>query len=604
MSDLPRNPSEYTVDFLARLLCDAGLMTEGQRLEVLRRENVLRERLMRERTRDPRIRRLLHVNITPAEIITAAGLHSPDRRTLNEDRIMETLGAAVGLPWEKIDPLKLNEKLITETMSRPFARQHVCLPLRRLGNREILFAIDNPFDYELRQSLMSICPQGFELVLSSRSDILRIITDIYGFKSAVSAAEKTMDAGVDLGNLEQLVKLKAVDEIEATDQHVVNAVEYLLHYAFEQRASDIHIEPRREEAQIRLRIDGVLHTIYRMPRVVHNAMISRIKMLSRMDIAERRRPQDGRMKTDGRGGSMELRVSTLPVAFGEKVVIRIFDPETLMQDIESLGMSVSELYRFRSFLGRKHGMVLVTGPTGSGKTTTLYSTLRYLESPDVNISTVEDPIEMVHEGFNQTLVQPRIGLTFDLILRNILRQDPDVIMVGEIRDEATAQMAIQAALTGHLVFSTLHTNDAPSAITRLQDLGVPDFLLATTIMGVVAQRLVRKICDSCRTPTHLSEDQCTALGIQLPPGAEPLPVWYGEGCPSCRNTGMSGRTGIYEIMEIDGSLRRMLRTGADSTELRREALANGMTPLRESAIRKLAAGETSYDEVIRVLGDV
>ena len=599
----PRNSTEYTVSFLSAVLVARGMLTEGQRKELLRREPVLRDRLMKQRMQDPRIRRLLNVRITPAEIVDAAGFHSPDGRALAEDRVMEQLALHIPMPWEKIDPLRLNERLITETMSRAFARQHVCLPIKRLEDRSLVFAIDDPFDFELRSNLLALSPQGVHFVLSSKSDILRIITDIYGFRSAVAAAEQTMGPSVDLGNLEQLVRLKEVEEIEATDKHVVNAVEYLLHYAFDQRASDIHIEPKREEAQIRLRIDGVLHTIYRMPRVVHNAVVSRIKMLSRMDIAERRRPQDGRIKTDARSGEIELRVATLPVAFGEKVVIRVFDPTTLMQDLHQLGMTHHELTRYESFLQRKHGLLLVTGPTGSGKTTTLYSSLRALESPEVNITTIEDPIEMVYEPFNQTLVHAKIGLTFAQVLRNVLRQDPDIVMLGEIRDAETAQMAVQAALTGHLVLSTLHTNDAPSAVTRLQDLGVPDFLIATTLVGVVAQRLVRRICEQCRTPTQLSEEQAAALGIHLPPEAEPLRAWYGEGCPACRNTGLFGRAGIYEIMDVDTSVRKLIRAGADGAEIRREALANGMTSLRESAVRKLASGVTSFDELMRVLGE-
>ncbi|TVR02467.1 MAG: type II/IV secretion system protein [Deltaproteobacteria bacterium] len=603
MPKTPRSASEVTVAFLAELLLERGELTAEQAEDLREREAKLRERLMREHMEDARIRRLVRYEVSAVEVVAAAGLETPEGRPLNEDRTMQALAAFAGLPWMKLDPLKLNEVFISETLPRAFARRHACLPLRREPDRRIVFAVDNPYDLELLESLRSIAPRGYGLVLTAKTDILRIITDIYGFRSAVTAAEAEIEASVDLGNLEQYVKLNRVEEIEANDKHIVNAVEYLLHYSFDQRASDVHIEPRREEAQIRLRIDGVLHTIYRMPRIVHNAMVSRIKTMARMDIAERRRPQDGRIKTDRSGGEMELRVSSLPVAFGEKVVIRIFDPKTLMQDIEALGMSAEDMALYRGFMARTSGLVLVTGPTGSGKTTTLYSTLKRLAAPEVNITTVEDPIEMVYERFNQTYAQTRIGLGFADVLRSVLRQDPDIIMVGEIRDAQTAQMAVQAALTGHLVFSTLHTNDAPTAVTRLQDLGVPDFLIGSTLVGVVAQRLMRTICDLCREEAVLRPEQAAVLGIHVAEGSRPLPVFRGTGCPRCRGTGLYGRVGIYEVMAIDAGVRRLIAEHADASDIRREAVANGMTTLRESAIRKLAGGQTSFEETLRVLGE-
>jgi len=595
--------SDYTVSFLSELLVREGHISERQRTDVLRNERALREKLMRRSASTSPQRRMATYTVSPAEVLASTGFTATDGGALTEDRVMQVLARYAGHPYQKLDPLKMDERLITETMARPFARRHVCVPFSRREDGAVVFAVDNPFDRDLMESLRTLT-RSFEIVVSAKTDILRIIADVYGFRGAVSAAERHIDVGTDLGNLEQLVKLSSVDELEATDKHVVKAVEYLLHYAFAQRASDIHLEPKRENAHVRLRIDGALHTVHRMPRVVHNAVVSRLKTLCRMDIAERRRPQDGRFKTVLNGNETELRVSSLPVAFGEKLVLRIFDPSMLLQETETLGFSPTETQSYRELLARTTGLILVTGPTGSGKTTTLYSTLRNLASPDVNITTVEDPVEMVYEAFNQTLVNTRIGVTFAAALRNVLRQDPDIVMVGEIRDADTAEMAVQAALTGHLVLSTIHTNDAPSAITRLQDLGIPNFLIASTLAGVVAQRLVRKVCTHCKRATTLSGEQAALLGIHIPPGSEEdLPVWYGDGCAHCRGTGLFGRSGVFEIMMVDANIRRLIGQQASAEDIRREAVANGMTSLRESAIRKLATGITSFEEVVRVLGE-
>ncbi len=601
----PLNSRNYTVPTLAASLVAAGLINERQQSDVVRNEKALRERILRKRVHSTGTTPMTHqFDVTPIEVLAATGFQSPDGRALSEDRLTEFLAQLTGLPYLKLDPLKLNERFISDTMSRAFAKRNVCLPLERRPNGVVVFAVDHPFDLPLQESLRGLNQMGFELVMSARSDILRIITDVYGFRSAVVAAEKGLHGGVDLGNLEQLVKLTNVDEIESNDKHVVKAVEYLLHYAFEQRASDIHLEPKRDEGIIRLRIDGVLNNVYRMPRSVHNAVVSRIKTMCRMDIAERRRPQDGRFKTELKGRETELRVSSLPVAFGEKFVIRIFDQQHLLQDIADLGFVEHDLQRWNDFISRPNGLILITGPTGSGKTTTLYSTLKSLAAPEVNITTVEDPVEMVYDAFNQVVVNSKIGVTFASTLRTVLRQDPDIIMIGEIRDPETAEIAHQAALTGHLVFSTLHTNDAPSAVTRLQELGVPNYLISSVLIGVMAQRLVRRICDQCRAESALTEEQASVLGIHLPPGStERLPVWFGEGCPRCRGTGFYGRTGVYEVMGCDSGIRRLIAADADGEALRREAVANGMTRLRDAAIRKLAMGETSFGEVVRVLGE-
>jgi general secretion pathway protein E len=395
--------------------------------------------------------------------------------------------------------------------------------------------------------------------------------------------------------------MKSESEIESSDQHIVNAVEFMLQHAFDTRASDIHIEPKRDSSLIRFRIDGVLHDIQQMPKIVHQAVVSRVKTMSRLDIAEKRRPQDGRGTTTRGGREVELRVASLPVAFGEKVVMRIFDPEVLLQDLSGLGFYPEELALFNEFISRPHGILLVTGPTGSGKTTTLYSALKQIASRELNVTTIEDPIEMVYDEFNQTAVQTKVGITFAAALRHILRQDPDIIMVGEIRDQETAQYATQAALTGHLVLSTLHTNDAAASISRLVDLGVERFLISSTLIGAMAQRLVRKICGRCAGERHLEPDEAAMLRLTVPEGKR-IKVHEGQGCFECRGTGYLGRTGIFEILPIDDAIKHLIVNGADSPEIKREAVKNGMRTLRQSALRKLAEGATTFEEVVRVTG--
>jgi general secretion pathway protein E len=474
------------------------------------------------------------------------------------------------------------------------------LPLAMVQGR-LQVACASPRDLEAIDSFRRLVGQEIQLLVASEPDILRSITEFYGLRQSVRRAERDLNAGIDLGNLEALVQMKSDSEIESSDQHIVNAVEYMLQHAYDTRASDIHIEPKRELSLIRFRIDGVLHDIQRIPKVVHRAVVSRLKTMARLDIAERRRPQDGRIKTARRDREVELRMSTLPVAFGEKVVLRIFDPETFLRDLTGLGFEPEELASFEDFLDRPHGIILVTGPTGSGKSTTLYSALQTLARPDINITTIEDPIEMVHEEFNQTAVLTKAGVTFASALRHILRQDPDVIMVGEIRDPETAQYAIQAALTGHLVFSTLHTNDATSSITRLADLGIERFLIASTLIGCMAQRLVRLTCQDCAIDQILSDDEVKALSLSVPAGRR-VKVKQGVGCSECRGTGYFGRTGVFEILAIDDAMKHLIQEGANGQTLQREAVRTGMRTLRQSALRKLARGVTTMEEVVRVTG--
>lgn len=590
----------FTIEFVSKLLLKRGLISEDRYKDIIIKGNTQRARLQKYQE-SSHARRGGHTyeKILPAEVISSFNLEIPGKngKILTEDAITAAVADEIGIKYLKIDPLKLNLDTVTSYVSRPFAQKHMVIPVSEEAGT-VTIAVADPFDLEAVEDLQRTKKIKLNIVLSSKSDIQKIVREFYGFRASVVEAQREMAPAVEIGNLEQYVRLRPHTEIEATDQHVVNAVEYLLQYAFDQKASDIHIEPKRDYSHVRLRIDGVLHYIHKIPKMVHPPIISRIKMLSRMDIAEKRKPQDGRIKTNYRGKEIELRVSTMPVAFGEKVVIRIFDPEVLLQDLDQLGFYPREYQLFNSFISRPNGIILVTGPTGSGKTTTLYSALKVLSSPDVNIITVEDPIEMVMEDFNQVGVQPAIGVNFANALRTILRQDPDIIMVGEIRDKETAENAVQAALTGHLVLSTLHTNDAPSSITRLLDLGIPSFLISSTVIGIIAQRLVRKICPHCSKERFLTDEEKTHL--QLP--NKQFKVWYGEGCADCRWTGYKGRTGVYEVMDITERIQGLISDNVSITALQEAARADGMLTLRQCAIRKMLEGITTFEEVVGITG--
>ncbi|MBI5599297.1 MAG: Flp pilus assembly complex ATPase component TadA [Deltaproteobacteria bacterium] len=588
-----------SLDYVADVLLKMKLISADERKEIFIKGDLERAKLHKLHESAYSRRRLhsIHEAISPAEVIAAFNfkIQGTDGKPLNEDSVTEALAVEIGMPYRKIDPLKLNLDVVTSKIPRPFAQRHLMVPVEEKDG-VVTMAVADPFNLEPIENLKRTTRMKIRLVLASKTDILRIVREFFGFRSSVVAAEKQMGGAIDLGNLEQYVKLKGASEIEATDQHIVNAVEYLLHYAYDQRSSDIHIEPKRNSSLVRLRIDGVLHNIHTIPRLVHPSIISRIKMLSRMDIAEKRRPQDGRIKTEFRGREIELRISTLPTAFGEKVVIRIFDPDILCQELQDLGFYPREFELFNSYLKRTNGVILVTGPTGSGKTTTLYSALKSLASPEVNIVTIEDPIEMVMEEFNQVGVQPQIGVDFASILRTILRQDPDIIMVGEIRDRETANNAVQAALTGHLVLSTLHTNDAPGSVVRLTDLGVPSFLISATVFGIAAQRLVRRICKDCRSERSLKPEE--AASLDLPP--KEYRVSYGEGCTECRGTGYRGRTGIFEMMDVSERVKALILKNVDIQALQKAAREEGMVTLRECAVKKMLEGITTYEEVMSV----
>jgi general secretion pathway protein E len=600
LSPVNRSQADFSTTFVLEALVAQGLLTAQQAQDVLAREAAARARVLKSKGQG-NTKEAARYDVSPVEIVSAFQVPLPDGRgVLDEDRVTEAAARAAGIPYRKIDPLKLDMALATRTVSRPFALKHALLPLERTPQGRLVVAVANPFDRELFENLYRLAGVPIEPVLSAKSDILKAIAEIYGFKKTLARAADDFATEPQIGNFEQLVSLSGTQELEASDKPVVQAVDYLLRYAFDNRGSDIHIEPKRSTSHVRLRIDGVLHTVYTLPAGVHAPIVSRVKMLSRMDISEKRRPQDGRIKTEREGREVELRVSTLPTAFGEKVVIRIFDPETLVQDIAQLGFEPDEKDAFESWIDQPHGLILVTGPTGSGKTTTLYSALKAVAGPDVNVTTIEDPIEMVWEGFNQVQVQPKVGLDFAGALRHILRQDPDVIMVGEIRDSETAENAIQSALTGHLVLSTLHTNDAIGAVARMKDLEVPAFLLAQSLVGLMAQRLLRRICVHCAQETTLTPDELTALQVPIPllPGG--VRLLKGAGCVRCRGTGYFGRTGVFEIVSVSAEMKELITHGATHHELVEAARRVGMRTLREAAVRKLAQGLTSFEEVMRM----
>ncbi|MGA7617528.1 MAG: GspE/PulE family protein [Thermoanaerobaculia bacterium] len=589
-----RKSREITISFLAELLSEAGFIDDRQKADL--------ESLDRSHRHASRSRSRNDEEASPFKLIAQQNLSdaSGQGTAIDEYLMARLIAEAASLPFFRIDPLKLDIDFIESKISRPFAKKHRMLPIQ-LKDGRLMVALVNPFDFQSIDSYRTIAQLDLDLVVSADNDVMQVINEFYGFRAAVNKAERDLKGGFDLGNLEQYVKLKSGQDIETSDQHIINAVDYLLQHAYDSRASDIHIEPKREYAQIRFRIDGVLHEIQRTPKLVNLAITSRIKTMCRMDIAEKRRPQDGRITTEREGKEIELRVSTLPTAFGEKLVMRIFDPDVLLRDLSGLGFYEDELSQFHDWISRPHGIILVTGPTGSGKTVTLYSALKSLASAEINITTIEDPIEMVYEDFNQTSVHPKIGITFASALRTILRQDPDVIMVGEIRDGETAQNAVQAALTGHLVFSTLHTNDSASAVTRLIDLGIQPFLISSTLIGAMAQRLVRKICKECKRNRPLSAEEASMLNLQAPPGKRII-VKEGAGCHRCRNTGYYGRTGIFEILNIDSSIRDLVDRSEDFLKIKEMAIKRGMRTLKQSALRKLAEGTTTFEEVVRVTG--
>ena len=525
-------------------------------------------------------------------------IRTSDGKPLDIEMLAQWLAGRSGLDYLRIDPLKVDVGKVADSMSAAYAERHRVLPVQ-VTTREVVVATAEPFVTDWVDEVERQSKRAVRRVLANPQDIHRYTAEFFALAKSVRAAQK---AGGNAGaaSFEQLVELgKTNKQLDANDQGVVQVVDWLWQYAFDQRASDIHLEPRREQGVIRFRIDGVLHPVYQMPLGVLNAMTARIKLLGRMDVVEKRRPQDGRIKTrNPRGDEIEMRLSTLPTAFVEKMVMRIFDPDTAVKDLDALGFSEHDARRWEALVKRPHGIILVTGPTGSGKTTTLYSTLKRVATEEVNVSTVEDPIEMIEPAFNQTQVQSAIDFNFAEGLRALMRQDPDIIMIGEIRDLETAEMAVQAALTGHLVFSTLHTNDAPSAVTRLMELGVPAYLINATLLGVLAQRLVRTLCKQCRVLDESASRETLDAVIKpwkINGGYRPYkPV----GCVDCRMTGFMGRMGLYELLTVSEEFKKKVTQDPNTEALRRQAVADGMRPLRLAGALRVAEGVTVLDEVL------
>ena len=531
-------------------------------------------------------------------IATRQCCHAETSEVLSIERLCQWLASRAELEFVVLDPLKINVPAVTAEMSFAYAQRYGILCVK-VNATELVVATAEPFDRSWIESLEQTSKKIVRPVIARPQEIEKYRLEFYSLAKSVFGAGSA-NSGAGMADFEQLLEVGGLKDPDAKDQHIVNIVDWLLQYAFEQRASDIHLEPRRDKGKVRFRIDGILHLVYELPDNVMTAMVSRLKILGRMDLAEKRRPQDGRIKTVApNSNEVELRLSTMPTAFGEKLVMRIFDPEVLLRNFTQLGLVDQDYIHWRAMTLRTHGIVLVTGPTGSGKTTTLYSTLKSLAEETINVSTIEDPIEMVVDEFNQSQIQPAIDFDFAAGIRTLMRQDPDIIMVGEIRDHETAEMAVQAALTGHLVLSTLHTNDAPTAISRLLDLGMPAHLLRATLNGIMAQRLLRTLCLSCRVEVAPDQQAWEELvqSHQLP---MPSKIYQPGGCLDCRNTGYSGRQGVYEIMPLSKPLIKTIGATSDIQSLRDRAVKIGMVPLRLAGAEKVIRGITSIEEVMRV----
>ncbi|AOV04936.1 GspE/PulE family protein [Delftia sp. WSY_4] len=521
-----------------------------------------------------------------------------DGRALDIEELTQYLASRSGLAYLRIDPLRVDAGRVGEIMSASYAERHKVLPVQ-VSPQEVVVATAEPFIDDWVAEVERQARRKVRRVLASPVDLKRYTGEFFALAKSVRAAEKAGGAA-SAASFEQLVELgNSSKQLDANDQGVVRVVDWLWQYAFDQRASDIHMEPRRDQGVIRFRIDGVLHPVYQVPMGVLNAMVSRVKLLGRMDVVEKRRPQDGRIKTrNPRGDEVEMRLSTLPTAFGEKLVMRIFDPDNTVKDLDALGFTSHDAQRWNELVRRPHGIILVTGPTGSGKTTTLYSTLKRVATEEVNVSTVEDPIEMIEPSFNQTQVQTQLDFGFTEGLRSLMRQDPDIIMVGEIRDLATAEMAVQAALTGHLVFSTLHTNDAPSAVSRLMELGVPPYLINATLLGVLAQRLVRTLCPQCKQRDEETSAATLAEAVRPWKLSGSYQPYKPVGCVDCRMTGFRGRMGLYELLTVSEALKQQIHTSPSMDALRRQAVQDGMRPLRLAGALRVAEGVTTLQEVM------
>jgi len=523
------------------------------------------------------------------------------QKKISEDTLLEARSRQSGLELVRALPLE-PDPFFTERVPIQFLKKFKMIPIATPS--ESFIAVAEPLYFQQLDDLQRILHwEGMKTVLAPHNEIFVAINNAYDLSTRDSADQVMQDMDEEdpeaiLSEIEETADL--LDD--TSDAPVIKLVNLILSQAVRDNASDIHIEPYKDRVKIRKRVDGILYDMYTPPKHVQAKLVSRVKIMAKMDIAEKRLPQDGRIEIRIADKNVDLRVSTLPTAFGERVVMRLLDKSSVLLSLTDLGMSERDLATFMQLIKAPHGIILVTGPTGSGKTTTLYSALSVLNKPDINIITVEDPIEYQINGISQMQVNPKIDLTFASGLRTIVRQDPDVILVGEIRDLETAEVAIQAALTGHLVFSTLHTNDAASAVTRLIDMGVEPFLVSSSVNAILAQRLVRKICPHCRETYRPSQAYLAQVGLS--PGKFGDRVLYrGKGCPECLNTGYKGRLGIFELMILTDTLKSLILTTSDAGQIKKQALsslASGMLTLRQDGLRKVLAGTTTLEEVFRV----
>jgi len=592
---------------IGEILYKDGILDDAGLVKLQEAETYIKDRLSQERAVQAR-RALPHAHqTTVADIIADMKLTGP-RGTVEEPAIVQSLAEYLGYSFMRLEPLELDPDFVTRTLPQKFSDRFLLVPLTEEDGK-LRVAMYDPSQIEVIADIERVSGRKVEVVITPKCDINKIILEFHGFRGSIKAAEeKHVKYFAELSDLERLAEVQSLEQISHTDKNITTAVDAMFRRAIAQRTSDIHIEPKRVKSLLRMRIDGVLHDVDWIPGPLHQVFISRIKGISGMDIAEKRRPQDGRIKLRASNREIEVRVSTVPTAFGEKIVCRLQDPDLLFMDLEDIGFSPLDLTTFQGFINRPYGMILVTGPTGSGKTTTLYSALKVLATPDNNITTIEDPVEMVSQRFNQISVNPAVSMlhdpdermTFGPMLRHVMRQDPDIIMVGEIRDSETASLSVQAALTGHLLFSTVHTNDALSAVSRLLDLKTPSFLLANTLVGLIAQRLIRKICLKCAETYTVSVKEMNRRGFNFE-GPETIRIKRGVGCHQCRDTGYYKRESVYEVVEIDEDMAKLIVDDPDMLSLKEMAKRKKFRSLWENGIRKMLNGVTTPEEILRVV---
>ncbi|RLD17057.1 MAG: type II secretion system protein GspE [Caldiserica bacterium] len=559
-------------DLIGNMLVSSGIITEEQLKEALEEQKKTGERLL--------------------DILKRLG-------SIDEETLAKIIAKQWGYPYIDLSTVEIDKETV-HLISEEIARRFEVIPFGRTEEGEIMVAISDPTNIFAIDFLRNYL-NNVKIYVASKESIIGNIEKYYSMEKTVKEAVMEMTGGVEVETEEEGTEL-SIDEARslAETAPIIRLMNQIITEAIISRASDIHIEPQKRSVRVRYRIDGVLNDAMSLPKNIQPGLVSRVKIMANLDIAERRRPQDGRINIKFRGREIDLRISILPAIFGEKVVMRILDKERSLIPLEKLGFSEDSLTIFKSLITQPYGMILITGPTGSGKSTTLYAVLRILNSPKVNILTAEDPVEYQLDGITQLQVNPKIGLTFANALRSFLRQDPDIILVGEIRDRETAQIAMEAALTGHLVFSTLHTNDSFSAPTRLIDMGIEPYLIASALIGVTAQRLVRKICNNCKKEIKPSRYMLEQLGIE----DEDITFYKGEGCPICNNTGYKGRIAVQEILKIDDNIREMILKRASSTEIKEYAVKNGTKTLLQDALDKARKGITTLEEVLRVISTV